>query len=235
MASSGLRRLVATSPPSKLSLDRKLPGLSFYPQRSPPAPRHRRPIPTIGGERPYSPTARSRWTSGNSVMPFPSPAEPWFESKAGHASVWEADRPTDRPIGLQNLFLGARSLRFGPRAFFSLGSFQQPPSDRPQGCLGKSRRSGKEKKKKRQLAQGGRERGSGRALIEKVRAEDISMGIYGRKKSKAEFCRAKCRDCENIDIVDRLDFRHSSPPRCSACGGMLDKCGRAPHAPFKGL
>jgi len=57
------------------------------------------------------------------------------------------------------------------------------------------------------------------------------MGIYGRKKSAVEFCRAKCRECKNIDIVDRLDFRHASPPRCSSCGGMLDKCGKTPLTP----
>ena len=41
-----------------------------------------------------------------------------------------------------------------------------------------------------------------------------------------------CRECGHKTKVTRQDLSHSSPPRCSACGGLLDlsDSGREEHA-----
>lgn len=55
----------------------------------------------------------------------------------------------------------------------------------------------------------------------RVRADENFRVVRGWKD--AEWCRAKCRDCGEVQRVEKHDFRRASPPRCSSCGGMLDK------------
>ena len=58
-----------------------------------------------------------------------------------------------------------------------------------------------------------------------VCAEDEEMSQFQVKRGtkKEEYCLARCRDCNTVNEVLRMDFRHASSPRCSDCGGMLDK------------
>ena len=45
------------------------------------------------------------------------------------------------------------------------------------------------------------------------------------KKSRGPrpFCKGRCRDCGQVEVVPKRDFYHASQPRCSACGGLIDR------------
>jgi len=40
---------------------------------------------------------------------------------------------------------------------------------------------------------------------------------------------SECRDCGHRERVDKHLFAKPSPPKCSACGGLLDFLGKLMH------
>jgi ribosomal protein S27E len=61
-------------------------------------------------------------------------------------------------------------------------------------------------------------------------AKDARRGYIPRNKQRKKgkkggqfVCHGICRDCGNEQPTLASDFTHASPPRCYACGGMLDK------------
>ena len=50
----------------------------------------------------------------------------------------------------------------------------------------------------------------------------------GKKRKRGpRTCRQKCSDCGRIETVSRWDLLHAARPRCSACGGPLNRLRQA--------
>lgn len=41
--------------------------------------------------------------------------------------------------------------------------------------------------------------------------------------------KAKCRECGNSEKVDAKEFGRVAKPRCTRCGGLLDRVGAPRH------
>ena len=54
----------------------------------------------------------------------------------------------------------------------------------------------------------------------KIRREERRGKV---KLAQQLLCHAQCRDCGEICRIEKHDFRKAAPPRCTACGGMVDR------------